>query len=752
MRSTPLSAAPLAAALASLLASPAFAQTSPAAATAAAAPAADGDAGEQAITLDRLTVVGSARGVRESTGSAAYLGTETLEKHGYRDVQRILRQVNGVYAIDEEGYGLRPNIGIRGSGTDRSSRITVMEDGVPIAPAVYAAPAAYYFPTAARMSAVEVRKGSATIRSGPRTTGGTINFITTPIPRQTSGLVDFAYGSDQTVQAHAWAGGSGEHVGWLFETAQQQTDGFKRLDGGGDTGYTLEDYLGKFRVTTGSDARFQQSLELKLGKVEQDGDETYLGLTDADFHATPYRRYAASQADNITTDHEQAELRHHIRFSDALDLTTVAYRNEFSRNWYKLNDVRNSADTGWIGIGGILADPDANADQYAWLTGADSLPGALRVRNNNRAYYSKGVQSVLGWAVDGGGARHAFEFGVRYHEDQEDRYQSDDRYTMADGTMVPASRGAPGSQDNRIGDAKAVSVYLQDEIRVGDWIVTPGLRYESIDLAQTRYSTATGDRSAPTSVHKHSLSELLPGLGVTWLVGDSLSLFASAHKGFNPSGPGSDVDPEQSLNVEAGVRWRHDALQAELAGFWNDYDNLVGTCTASSGSGCEIGDQFDGGKARVRGLEASLGYDFGQASAWTVNVPVRLGYTWTDAEFRSSFESDFEEWGEVDSGDALPYLPEHALNVQVGIEAARWHVNLAGNYIDDMGTNAADTTPRTESAFVVDLAAGYRLTDQAELFARVENLTDETWIASRRPAGVRPGMPRQSYLGVRVKF
>jgi len=740
MNTTKIPAAtPLAAALA-------LALTTVAGQARAETPAAD----SQAVTLDRLTVIGSVQKAQESAGSAAYLDAETLEKHDYRDIQRILRQVNGVYAVDEEGYGLRPNIGIRGSGTDRNSRITVMEDGVLIAPATYAAPAAYYFPTASRMSAVEVRKGSSTIRSGPRTTGGAINLISTPIPQQTSGVVDFAYGTDQTVQSRAWAGGSSDNIGWLFETAQQQTDGFKRLDGGGDTGYTLEDYLGKFRVNTGPDARFYQSLEIKLGKVEQDSDETYLGLTDADFRATPNRRYAASQVDNIKTDHEQVELRHYIQFSDALDLTTVAYKNEFSRNWYKLNDVRNNANTGWLSLGTVLNNPAANANQYAWLTGANSLAGALRVRNNNREYYSQGVQSVLGWNLDAGGAQHAFEVGVRYHEDQEDRYQSDDRYTMVNGTMVLASRGAPGSQDNRIGDAKAISVYVQDEIRAGDWIITPGLRYESIDLTQTRYSTATGDRTTPVAVQKDSLTQWLPGLGVTYLVSDNLNVFASAHRGFNPTGPGSDAMAEESVNVEAGLRWNADALNAEVAGFWNDYSNLVGTCTASTGGNCEIGQQFDGGEALVRGIEASVGYTFAIADG--LKLPVRTGYTWTDAEFRSNFVSGFEEWGSVESGAPLPYLPEHTLNVQVGLEAERWRVNLAGNYIDDMATSASAGARRTESAFVVDLAAAYQLTEQAEVFTRVENLTDEVWIASLRPAGARPGMPRQTYVGVRVKF
>lgn len=705
--------------------------------------------------LDRLTVVGSADQASESPGSAAYLDAEKLKKLDYSDIQRTLRQVTGVYVVDEEGYGLRPNIGIRGSGTDRNSRITVMEDGVLIAPAAYSAPSAYYFPTAARFHAIEVRKGSSAIRSGPRTTGGAVNLISTPIPEQTSGLINLAFGTDQTVKAHAWAGGSTEQTGWLLETVQQQTDGFKRLDGGGDTGYTLEDYVAKFRVNTAPDASLFQSLELKVGKTEQDGDESYLGLTDADFRADPYRRYAASQLDNIKTDHELIELRHRIDFSDALDLTTVAYRHEFARNWYKIDSVKVGSNS--KSISAILANPAANPVHYSYLTGSTSQDDAIALRNNNRAYYSQGVQSILGWHLGAGATSHDVEFGVRWHRDEEDRFQDDDRYRMDNGTLVLTTDGAPGTQDNRVGRAEAWSFYVQDEIRTGNWIIMPGLRYESIDMTRTVYAkSSTGRDQAPTSIKSSSVDVLIPGVGVTWLLSDDFNIFASAHRGFNPASPGSEADPEESINIEAGLRWTSGEWHSELAGFWNDYSNLVGTCTNSTGGNCDVGEQFDGGEARVRGIEATVGYDFGKANQWAVRVPVSLAYTFTDAEFSSSFESDFEEWGTVSDGDELPYMPRHALHVRVGVEGERWRLNLAGNYIDDMrtvaGQGSVPTSESTESAFVVDLAAGYKLTDKAELIARVENLTDEVWISSRRPAGVRPGPPRMVYLGMRVEF
>lgn len=701
------------------------------------------------VRLDRINVFGNLAEVKQAAGSAHYIDGETLEKFAYRDIHRVLRQVPGVYLVEEEGYGLRPNIGIRGSGTDRNSRITVMEDGVLIAPAPYAAPAAYYFPTMSRMSAVEVRKGSASVVAGPRTTGGALNLVSTPIPATASGEIDVSIGSDATLLAHGWAGAMGERFGGLIEGVRQQTDGFKRVDGGGDSGYGLNDAMAKLRWVSGPEATRYQQLDLKIGRNTQDSDETYLGLTDADFAADPNRRYAASRLDNIQTEQHLYELRHLIELGDNVDLTTVAYRTEFSRNWYKLNDVQG------VSISRILADPTTYAAQYGWLTGSTNSPAnALRLRNNNRSYYAQGIQSVLGLGFESGAAAHDLEIGLRLHRDQEDRYQNDDRYQMIGGQLVLTTDGAPGTQENRVGDAEALSLYVQDTITLGRWILSPGVRYERIDLSRTNYSTATGRRDVVLSVNQTEVDAVIPGFGATWLMDENLSLFASVHRGFNPPGPASGSESEKSVNAEFGLRYGRDALSTELVGFVSDYSNLVGTCTASSGGNCTVGDQFDGGEARVSGLEASLGYDFGQGGA--LSFPVSLSYTFTRAEFRNSFESSFEEWGDVQSGDRLPYLPEHLLHAEAGVVGERWRVALAANYLDEMrsvaGRGAIPAGEATDSAVVWDLSAGFRLDEQAELYARIENLSDEEYVVARRPAGARPGQPRSAFVGIRLAF
>lgn len=697
----------------------------------------------QVLDYDRMSVVGDPDSVRRIAGSAHVISADELEKFEYTDIHRILRTVPGLYMIEEEGLGLRPNIGMRGSGTDRSSRITLLEDGVLVAPAPYAAPAAYYFPTAARMSGIEVRKGSASIKHGPYTTGGALNLISTPVPGQPGGRAQLEAGSHSTQNLHGWFGGTGDTLGFLVETVQQHTDGYKDLDGGGDTGYALSDYLVKVQWSAGTDHGF----ELKLGATEQDGDETYLGLTEADFAATPYRRYAGSQHDDIETSHRQYQLRHEWAIGADRDLTTVVYQNDFSRAWYKLQSVGGS------GISGVLRDPAIFAAEYAWLTGTTSPDDALVIRNNDRSYYGRGIQTVFGLHRNGD-VSHEIEVGLRIHADEEDRLQEEDAYRMDNGTLVLTTAGAHGSQANRVAQADAVALFIQDEIRAGAWIFTPGLRHERIEGTRFNYDTADPARAlGPTRVRRSSENVTIPGLGVNYEVGAGLFAFASAHKGFTPPAPGSTSRAEKSVNYEYGLRYGNGALYGEAIGFYNDYSNLVGTCTASTGGGCAIGDQFDGGEVSMHGLELAAGFAFESGG---LRAPLSFAYTLTRAEFEAAFTSGFGEWGDVQRGDELPYLPEQQFRAGVGLESGNWQVNFGAAWVDGMRTTAGTGTPvrtdRTDDYLVVDLAAGWTVRGGLTLVGKVDNLLDDEHIVAWRPAGARPGKPRTVSLGIRYDF
>jgi Fe(3+) dicitrate transport protein len=110
----------------------------------------------------------------------------------------------------------------------------------------------------------------------------------------------------------------------------------------------------------------------------------------------------------------------------------------------------------------------------------------------------------------------------------------------------------------------------------------------------------------------------------------------------------------------------------------------------------------------------------------------------------------------VTAGDQIPYLPRHQFSTGIGMNQERWGAYLDLNYTARMRTTAGQgAIPEAESIdsyLLLDFSVDYRILSQLKLFSQVKNLTDETYVAARRPAGLRPGMPRTVMLGVAWDF
>jgi Fe(3+) dicitrate transport protein len=704
--------------------------------------------------FDRLLVTGGEKGLSRIPGSAEFIGADRLQQHGYSDVHRVLRQSTGVVIQEEDGYGLRPNIGMRGTGVERSQKITLLEDGVLIAPAPYSASAAYYFPTVGRMEAIEVRKGSIAIEQGPYTTGGAINLVTTSIPSQLGGRAELSVGEDKTSKIHGFVGDSRERLGWLVEGFRFDTDGFKHLDGDGSTGTKVDDYVGKFRFNSRPGADRYQALEVKLGRTEQFGNETYLGLTQADFENSPLRRYAGSQADYITTRHDLSQVRYLAQPTRRFFMTATAYRNDFFRNWHKLQSVAG------FDISSVLASPKAFPLELGVLRGEiDDLTGGLRIRNNRREYRSEGFDTKMSWTFDRRHVRQHIEFGLRQHRDWEDRFQEEDSWNMVDGQMSLLALGEPGSQSNRITRADATALFLRNEVSMGRFTLNAGLRLESIDFDRMDFGHADPTRThADLKSVSNGVNVLIPGLGMSAKLNDSWILFGGAHKGFAPPGAGQNraTRSEESLNYELGVRQAKRNWKSNVVAFVSDYDNLLGSDSLASG-GDGTGDQFNGGGVLVHGLEAGVEFDAGAHFDTQFAVPIRFTYTYTEAEFRTSFETQFADWAPaVVAGDRLPYLPENQLSASIGLVFPQWDLYLNVAAGDEMRTRAGQGAipagEGTESSLVIDMTAGFQLSENIRILAQGRNLFDDTYVAARRPAGARPGLPRTLLAGLNWIF
>lgn len=684
-------------------------------------------------------------------GSAQTIGEAELQRLEYNNVHQLLSAVPGVYVREEDGYGLRPNIGMRGSGSERSAKIALMEDGVLIVPAPYAAPAAYFFPLITRMVRVDILKGPSAIEYGPNTVGGAINMRSKPVPWRQQGELDAALGGYGYNKLHASYGHASKYAGFLVESVSLGSDGFKVLDTGGNTGFAKKEVLLKARINSDAGADVYHELNIKLGYADEVSNETYTGLSDDDFAATPYRRYAATDLDVMDWRHRRAQLDYRVDLASGMRIKATAYRHEFSRSWLKLN--RFNADRT---LDEILADPTDgnNAVFYAILRGqADSTSDAemLLMGTNQRDFVSQGVQ-VIGHRFDKIlGGQSTLDVGARLHQDIVDRYHIEDGYSMLDGALSAAGTETLINRDTTH-TALALALYAREKWRRGRLTVTAGARTELIhyDWTDRQMAPASADGTADYFV-------LIPGAGVVYRLGGSVDVLAGVHKGFVPVSPGQppEVKPESSINYEAGVRHSAPGRALELIGFFSDYSNINGACTFSSGCLDEqIGTEFNGGSLHVMGIEAAGTVEVPVTPG--LSAPIRFSYTFNRSRFRESFTSAFPLWGDVESGDEMPYLPRHQMSVHTGLTGKRGHITAALSYVSGMRDIASQGQPDparfTAGYQVLDLAAGWNIGRMGQLYVTVDNILDQAYMVSRRPFGSRPGKPRLFTVGYKNQF
>ncbi|WP_439102282.1 TonB-dependent receptor family protein [Congregibacter sp.] len=716
--------APLALALSATLLS-----SGPLGAAQTANPAAIIDA--QSSVVEEVFIFADADEVRALPGSAALVSEEQFRIEFANDINQLLKTVPGTYIREEDGYGLRPNIGIRGATSERSSKITLMEDGVMIAPAPYSNPAAYYFPTAMRMHSAEVLKGAPLLRYGPQTTGGVINMVSTPIPDMVTGNLDLRVGQNGEQDLLANFGGQYGDFGYLVETAQRRSDGFKEIDRGNDSGYDIEDYLVKLSWTGE-----RQSLLFKAQYSNETSDETYLGLTDADFATNEDRRYGLSSIDEMNNYHAGFNLRYGLQLSDDLALSVTAYQNNFSRDWFKLSGGNSFVRAANAGDAGAQAILDGEADVFG-----------LGYKHNNRDYESRGVELNLDHSL----GDHNLSYGLRLHEDEMDRYQPIEVYDQINGELVLSGRVEPVGGDNRLEDAQAMSAWLMDSWQLsGALNLNLALRYEDVDSSRRQFSDP--DRETDPSRRSNNSQEWLPGASFTYDLSDQWQALAGVHRGFSPLGGGAQEfeEPETSVNWEAGIRYRGSWFLEAIA-FYSDFDNKTENCSNANpcSNGATAG-AFTTGQAVIQGVElqASTVLNFGD-----MNAPIDLAYTYTDA----AISSDNVEEGFSD-GDTLAAVPENTLSLRLGLETAmNWDSYAVIKYIDEtcvtIGCNT-DSNPfnRTEDLLVTDLISRYAVTDDAVVFVKFENVFDERSIVSRQPEGARPNKPRTASVGLQYQF
>ena len=723
---------------------------------------------EPADVLTPFNVIGSKEDVTSLQGSGVVLDSTDLKPFFHTDITEILRQVPGVYVRPEEGYGLFPNISLRGTDPNRSSKVTIMEDGIPSSPSPFSDPSAYYSPTAGRMAGFEVLKGSSQLKYGPNTTGGVINYLSTPIPNSHLSHLRASYGENNERISHAYSGGksdfAGGKLGYLVEIFDHRTDGWKSIPALGDiVGSNAP--VAKTDITLKLSYEFGEGnyLEFKAGRTDLDADVSYIGLDATDIASNPYQRYHNTKLDNMDSDQTRYYLRYLKEIDEDTNLKMTVFNNEFNRDWYKIgkvriNDIRNDvagapvtydddsdsatyqSSEKWKSIG---KGAFSSVDHVNMLRGSGTMSdanysgdGQIRVKHNDRNYENTGFQTSLQkqWG------NHYLDLGTRFTKDHytykdftEDHYNvSNAGDETAAASYLKTEPDSKGTGADRI--SKVWETYLTDEVNLGALTLTPGLRYTS---AEYEYKNVKG-----------TVSDTLFGVGGSYEF-DSHLLFAGVHQGHALPGysGASGMEEEKSLGFEIGSRGSLSIFNYEVAYFNTSIEDMIAIPSVGSGLG---DDATNIGEASIDGVEILIATDLNRGGG--VQLPLSFGATFTNAQFDTATESDGEtRYDGGLPGSSIPYIPDFQFNIRGGLVSESFSTFLNYHWQDKVFVSAANTSSLDEYS-TLDWSAFYTISEGVGIFAKVTNITDEEYIMSDLPDGFRSGAPRLASLGMEFDF
>ena len=665
-----------------------------------------------APVLPSVTVIGSAQRLPTLAGAGQVIDAEALEGSRVFTVNEALRKVPGVHARDEEGFGLRPNIGIRGLNPTRSTKVTLLEDGLPLAYAPYGDNASYYHPQIDRFRRIEVLKGASSLLFGPQTLGGVINYVSPEPPEAFGGFVQLAGGSRDYFNGHANVGGAG----WLLDYVRKQGDGARD---------NLAHEIDDLNLKAAFDLAPGHGLIVRANHYQEDSTITYSGLTQAEFDQRG-ARYNPFKNDAFKAHRSGVSASHEWDFAPRSSLVTSVYYAKFDRDWWRQASTSTDAQCGAAFVSARLAGTVVNPDN------CNSVQGRLR------SYDNYGIEPRLTYAH----ALGELQAGLKLHREEQDRRQ-------INGTS-PTARSGTTAEDN-LRKTEAQSVYLANRFDIGSVTVMPIVRHERIKSERTNRLT-----SAAVS---NRVTKTMPGLGITWNPTADLTTFASVHKGFAPprtedllsnTGTVAEVDSEESTNFELGFRAKVvPGVSVQAAYFRNRFQNLIAVGSIAGGS-----TPLSQGKALFEGLE------LGAEAKADNGFLGRLAYTWLPTARQSTAFRNVANQALVGvAGNRQPYAPKNTLTAAIGWARGGLHVEIEAQYVGQQFSDFANTVAPTADGqrgvindyTLLNATVNYRVNPAISVFLTGKNLSDRTYIVDRT-RGIQVGQPLLVQAGLKYAF
>ena len=659
--------------------------------------------------LPRIDVLGGSQAeLAKIPGSVQTVSASELTRLQPMSTEAALKQVPGLVIKPEEESAVVANIGMRGLSAGEYKTL-ILEDGVPVAADLFFGNSRYYNPRIQRMNSIEVLKGAASLRYGPNTIGGVINYKTKdPIDGVSiASRIGSHHYAETSIEAGARTLSGDGKVGLVY--TQASSEGFQ------SKGFDMQDLMLKGGMVLGD----KQWIGIKVTHYENDANISYRGLFKDAYAARA--TFNPAPDDWFLTTRNSVDINHEWDINPDMRLNTVVYWTALKRDYWRYG----------------LASPATKVQEgfKAWNF-SDSLDG------NNRAFERTGMDSRMTLRHNSMGMANEAELGVRWMKE-----------TMRD-QKIAATRAYPRSgtlSADVFQSASSLALFAQNRFDLNDQLsITPGVRAEM-------YEQFTDDLKS-TKDGRSNNTEYTPGVGATWQVTPQAQLYGGVYSAFSPpynstsivSGQDLNLGAERSVNLEIGLRGIHQKWSYEVTAFRMDFDNQVIRANSNGG------DPSNGGKTLHQGLELALAYAISNAFRMegnTTYVP--------DAKF---VEDRYSSAGALiaRNGNRVTYSPEWVSHVQFVYQQGPLMTALTIQHISAQMTDTLNTVALTESTSgfftgridgytTADLTSSYQVHPQLSLTAAVKNVTDTHYIASLRQ-GIYAGPARSYELGLKYKF
>ncbi|MGI1998642.1 TonB-dependent receptor domain-containing protein [Shewanella frigidimarina] len=621
-----------------------------------------------------------------------------------------------------------PNQDVTITHAGATDGVAILQDGIFFSPAPYSGQHLVLQPNLLHQQKVSFSSMTSVTESS-QAAFGKLDYKSVQISPQKYATDVNVEGSDNNaINGGAVLSGTSKQNGMLLAVDYQSASDDVGYRVARDADMTQKDILFKIAADSLPGARNQQTTEFSYQYSSQEADRGALGLTSVDFSVNPTQLYSAASTDNTEGERQRYVLAHQLIMSSTSTMATDFYYQTYSQQSQEMQFVDGEQ------INNALLSRIAMFETTPTTDGMNL--GALTQNNDFSGFgmQTKGV-SMYG--------QHQVIYSARYHTDKAEMRLGQREWSWNNDLSL-----TPTTDDEYAltytDDASAFSSAVDTKLNYGQWSINLGLGYEHVSV-----SRELGDVNTSLNAADFSDDGWSPSIEVAYQSGPWLAALQAKQAWTAASAGNIEQTAQEALQYQLALSYQQDALSIAMTAYMHDYDSQHVSCM--QGMICDyeqISLQENIKDVSVIGADLSIAYGL---TFDHFSIPFKAKYQYTQAETDNANCNELMACFAADS--QLPWVPEQQLTLSSGVVYGNMSIMAQALYQSELDYQGGFTNERAiDSQWKVDIAATYRLTEQHELYVRVENLLDEELVANRTAMGFQGQSEMTTYFGYQGHF